>query len=211
MNEPTLLQRFIRYLEVERNASPKTLDAYRRDIGQFLVFCGKEWESDEQQLNYHRIDRLVIRLWLGSLMQSKMAKSTLARKTASVRSFLKFAYKRGVIQHNPAQLLMIPKKEHRLPRTVRPEELQTMMESIEIDTAEGKRDLAVMELLYSTGMRLSELVQLDTGDVDLKQKRVKVCGKGSRERIIPFGSFAGKALSSYLDERSKLIGKKSSV
>ncbi len=202
------LERFTRYLEIERNASSKTVEAYQRDIQQFLRFCCAEWEIEPERLDYNRIDRLMIRLWLGSLMSTRPAKSTLARKTASIRSFLKFAFKRGLIRHNPAHLLMNPKKEHRLPKTVRPEELGLMMESIDTEKPSGKRDLAIMELLYSTGMRLSELVGLNAADVDLNRKRVKVFGKGARERIIPFGNPAANALGGYLAERPLLVSKK---
>lgn len=208
MSDFLLLGRFIRYLEIERNASSKTVEAYQCDIRQFLDFCCMEWEIRPVDLDYNRIDRLMIRLWLGSLMSSKAAKSTLARKSASVRSFLKFAYKRGQILHNPAHMLMNPKKEHRLPKTVRPDELGLMMETIETDSPSGKRDLAIMELLYSTGMRLSELVGLNTSDLDLNRKRVKVFGKGARERIIPFGDPASTAIRNYLADRPQLTGSK---
>lgn len=208
MSDFQLLNRFIRYLEVERNASHHTVGAYRRDITDFLDFCCTEWDTQPEKLDYKRIDRLVIRLWLGQLMQSGFAKTTLARKTASVRSFLKFAYKRGIIVHNPAQLLMIPKKGHRLPQSVRPEEITLMMESIDTTTPSGKRDLAFLELLYSTGIRLSELVQLNVTDIDQTHKRVKVIGKGSRQRIVPYGGAAQNALEEYLKERRLLLGKK---
>lgn len=209
MSDFLLLGRFTRYLEIERNASPKTVEAYERDIRQFLDYCCREWETGPEKLNYNRIDRLMIRLWLGSLMSSRAAKSTIARKTASVRSFLKFAYKRGLIDQNPAHMLMSPKKEHRLPKTVRPDEIGLMMETIETDTPSGKRDLAILELLYSTGMRLSELVGLDISNVDLNRKRVKVFGKGARERIIPFGDPACRALRNYIADRPQLTGSKS--
>lgn len=211
MSDFPLVDRFIRYLEIERNASPRTLEAYRRDIIRFLDFCCSEWEIKAPDIDYKRIDRLIIRLWLGSLMQSGLAKSTLARKTASVRSFLKFCYIRGIIYHNPAHLLMIPRKEHRLPQTVQADHLSLMMETIETDTTAGKRDLAIMELLYSTGMRLGELIKLDTSDLDLKHQRVKVHGKGAKERIIPFGDIAKKALSDYLKERALLTDEKSTT
>ncbi len=210
MGDFLLLNRFTRYLEIERNASPKTVEAYRIDICQFLHFCSNEWGVESLQIDYNRIDRLMIRLWLGSLTKSGCAKSTLARKSASVRSFLKFAYRRGEILHNPAHLLMNPKKEHRLPKTVRPDELNLMMDTVDTDSASGKRDLAVLELLYSTGMRLSELVTLDIHDLDINKKRVKVKGKGARERIIPFGDPAKLALEHYLDQRPLLLGKKTS-
>ncbi len=208
MSEYPTLQRFTKYLEVERNASKKTIEAYKRDITQFLIFCVKEWQTTPEKLDFHRIDRLIIRLWLGSLMQQKLAKSTLARKTASVRSFLKFCFKRGLTYHNPAQLLMVPKKDQLLPQTVLVEQIDEMMNSIETDTASGARDLAFLELLYSAGIRLSELVSLDLADLDLQQNRVKVFGKGSRERIIPFGIKAAEALKHYMTKRNDLISNK---
>ena len=211
MSEFYLLQRFIKYLQIERNASPKTREAYERDINQFLLFCCKEWSADIPDFDYHRIDRLVIRLWLGSLMKSRLAKSTLARKTASVRSFLKFLFKRGLIGHNPAHLLMNPKKEHRLPVSVRPEEIALLMESVQTDSVYGKRDLAFLELLYSTGIRLDELIRLDMTDISLSRKRVKVTGKGAKDRVVPFGDPAMQALECYLKDRPLLFNRKNSL
>ncbi|MDG5766488.1 tyrosine recombinase XerC [Balneolales bacterium ANBcel1] len=204
-----LLDRFIRFMEVERNASQNTRQAYQRDLRQFLDFCCEQWKTDPEAIDYRRIDRLIIRLWLGSLMQEKYAKTTLARKTASVRSFLKYCYKRGMIHHNPAQLLMVPKKDRKLPKSIRPEQIELMMELVDTETAGGKRDLAFLELLYSSGMRLSELTTLNMPDIDVNNNRVKVQGKGSKQRVIPFGNTAREALVRYLECRSELIGKKS--
>lgn len=211
MSEFYLLQRFINYLQIERNASPKTREAYERDIIQFLQFCCKEWSIDEQGFDYNRMDRLAIRLWLGSLMKSGLAKSTLARKTASLRSFLKFLFKRGLISYNPAHLLMNPKKEHRLPVSIRPEEITLLMESVQIESVNGKRDLAILELLYSTGIRLNELICLDINDINLSRKRVKVTGKGAKERVVPFGDPAMQAVSNYLKERILLVNRKTNL
>lgn len=202
MSQFHLLDRFIRYLKVERNISPKTAEAYQRDLSQFFLFCLDKWGMEpDSEMNYSRIDRLSIRLWLGSLMQSNKAKSTLARKAASVRSFLKYSYKRGHIPSNPAMLLMNPKKERRLPKSADADTLRRMIESIETDTPEGIRDLAIIEMLYSTGMRLSELISLDVGDVNILQKRVKVTGKGKKQRIIPFGAPAAQSMGHYLKVR----------
>lgn len=211
MSEFYLLQRFVNYLQIERNASPKTREAYERDVNQFLLFCCKEWNVDIMDFDYHRIDRLAIRLWLGSLMKARLAKSTLARKTASVRSFLKFLFKRGLIYHNPAHLLMNPKKEHRLPVSIRPEEITLLMESVDTESVSGKRDLAFLELLYSTGIRLNELIRLNITDINLSRKRVKVTGKGAKERILPFGDPAMQALDGYLKARPLLANKKNKL
>ena len=205
MSINSLLERFNRYLEIERNASPRTLEAYHRDIFHFLSYCSNEWNCELEDIDIKRIDRLMIRLWLGSMMQAGLAKSTLSRKTAAVRSFLKFCFRRGVLQHNPAQLLMTPKKDHRLPVTVQNDELNLMMETIDTENVSGKRDLAILELLYGTGIRLSELVNLDTSDVILARKRLKVTGKGSKERIVPFGTHAYSALKTYMNDRALLV------
>lgn len=201
MSAFSLLDRFLRYLEIERNASSRTITAYRCDITQFLRFCSEEWKTEPEHLNYRQIDRLVIRLWLASLMENSPARSTLARKTASVRSFLKFAFKRGAIAYNPAKLLMVPKKEHRLPNSLSEPEITCLLDTIPAEDTVSKRDLAILELLYSTGMRLSELIQLNLSDLDLSRKRVKVHGKGAKERILPLGSAAAGAIKVYLQVR----------
>ncbi|MBP3192402.1 tyrosine recombinase XerC [Natronogracilivirga saccharolytica] len=208
MSTVPLLDRFLKYLEIERNASPRTVDAYRRDITQFLAFCCEEWSTTPENIDLNRIDRLMIRLWLGSGMQAGLKKATLSRKTAAIRSFLKFGFRRGELSHNPAQLLMTPKKDQRLPVTVRPDEINLMMECIDTENASGKRDRAMMELLYATGIRLSELVGLNVSDTSPEQKRIKVTGKGSKERIVPFGSHAADAMHNYLTARSELINPK---
>ncbi|MDI6400762.1 tyrosine-type recombinase/integrase [Balneolaceae bacterium ANBcel3] len=206
-DHPSLL-RFVNYLEIERNASKNTREAYQRDISEFLEFCSVQWNTSKSQLDIKRIDRLAIRLWLGNLMEKGLGKSTMARKAASIRSFLKFCYKRGDIHHNPAQLLMVPKKEKKLPVTVHSGEMERLLNLMGHDTVSGIRDAAVFELLYSTGIRLSELTQLNTDHINVWQKRIKVIGKGNRERVIPFGEKAAEVLKKYMECRSELIGKK---
>lgn len=208
MSDFSLLNRFLQYMEIERNASPNTIGAYQRDISFFLTFCCDQWGIAANELNYSRIDRLMIRLWLGSMIKQGYARSSLARKTAAVRSFLKFCFKRGEIPYNPAQWLIIPRKEHRLPKTVRSDEISVMMETVDTGSTSGKRDLAMLELLYSTGIRLSELVSLNLHHIDLKHRKARVTGKGSKERVVPFGEYARNAMNEYLAERASLIGKK---
>lgn len=201
-----LIRKYLRYLAIERNASPHTITSYENDLHQFLLFASEELGSLPDKTDISRVDRLLIRLWLGQLMEDGMSRNTLARKVASVRSFFKYCFKRGAIERNPAHLLIVPKKEHRLPVTVQAEEIARMMDLAEGDEPGERQDHAILELFYSTGMRLSELSELNLGHLSFPQKQVRVLGKGGKERIVPLGEKALGALQKHLKTREELFG-----
>jgi len=136
-----------------------------------------------------------------------MARNSIARKVASIRSFFKYCYKRGYITKNPAHLLIVPKKEKRLPSTVQIEEITRMMDLADGDSPAEKQNRAILELFYSTGIRLSELTELNVKDLNIKQKQVHVTGKGNKQRIIPLGTHAINACKAHLENRDQLFGK----
>ena len=204
-----LIAKYLRYLEVEKRYSTHTIDSYRRDLHQLLEFVAEYADCSEEEIQIEQIDRLVIRLWLGRLAENDAAKSSMARKTASIRSFFKYLYRRGHINKNPAHLLIVPKKEKRLPTTVHPEEIRRMMELADGTTPRELQDRAILELLYGSGIRLRELTGLNVDDLDLKAGQVRILGKGSRQRIVPLGSRAAEALQHHLKHRGELFGKRS--
>ena len=196
----------MRYLKIERNASAHTLNAYQTDLEQFFDFCARKFGSEDDSVPLNRIDRLLIRLWLGSLSDDGLQKSSIARKAAALRSFFKYAFKRGIIEKNPARLLVVPKKDEPLPETITPEAMARMMEQVNTRSPRGAQTKAILELFYSTGIRLSELVQLDVTDINMKLSQMKVMGKGAKQRIVPIGSKAMKALKIHLNSRTELFG-----
>jgi tyrosine recombinase XerC len=204
----TAIAKYLRYLKVERNASSHTITSYGNDLSQFLAFCSRHFDTGESEVSLSSIERLTIRLWLGELSEEGLSKSSIARKVAAVRSFFKYCLKRGLVEQNPAHLLIVPKKEKALPKTATPEDLNRMMELASGDNARSAQDRAILELFYGTGIRLSELVGLNLNDIDLELKQIKVLGKGSRQRIVPIGSQALTALKKHLSVRVHLYGKR---
>ena len=202
-----LISKYLQYLKIERNASAHTIKSYGNDLSQLLDFTTRE--NNQESVQVHEIDRLTIRLWLGELSENGMARNTIARKVASVRSFFKYCFKRGYVKKNPAHLLIVPKKEQRLPKIVRLTDIETMMNLADGDEPRQIQEKAILELFYSTGMRLSELTSLNITDLDLKQRQITVFGKGNKQRTIPLGNKALEACNRHLQTRKKLLTSKS--
>ncbi|MBI1978411.1 MAG: tyrosine recombinase XerC [Candidatus Omnitrophica bacterium] len=185
------LDRFLKHLEAEKNASPHTVKNYRSDLVEFFRFIGK---SSIQEINY-----LSIRKFLAHLKEKEFLRSTVSRKLACLKSFFKYLTREQVLNANPASGIATPKRERRLPSFLETEEVEHLLEATKGDRWEMKRDRAILELLYSSGIRVSELVGLNSEDVDLLSHLLKVRGKGKKERIVPIGSCAAEALKDYLD------------
>ncbi len=189
------LDRFFKYLSAEKNASGHTISNYRRDLDQFVSFMGK---SDQDLLSIHHFD---VRRFLGDLQKKEYARASILRKVAAVKSFFKYLWREGIIQENPLASLSSPKKQRSLPSFMTIEEVQKMLEAPDKSDWLGRRDQAILELLYSTGIRVSELVGLNLEEVDFGSELIKVRGKGKKERIVPMGRIAIKTLRSYLMAR----------
>ncbi len=200
------IDKYLKYLRIERNASPHTITSYENDLKQFLEFLSEHFGLEDSEPDINSIERLTIRLWLGELSEEDYAKSSIARKVAALRSFFKYAFKRGLIEKNPAHLLIVPKKDKPLPVTATPEDLNRMMEQAEGDNPRSIQDRAILELFYSTGIRLSEMVGLNIDDVNIELNQIKVLGKGSKQRIVPVGKRALEALKRHLQNRTTLFG-----
>lgn len=188
---------FIAYLETERNVSPHTVQAYRSDLAQMLSFVQREKGENASAPD---VDHLLLRRYLAHLSKTTK-KSSIGRKLAAVRSFFRHLLRRGAINKNPAELVATPKKEQRLPFHLDIDQATSLMEATEEGQKHALRDRAILELLYSSGLRVSELTGLTIGEIDLSGGMVRVMGKGGKERIVPVGSRATEALRAYLARR----------
>jgi len=183
---------FLRYLEVEKDVSSHTIRAYRKDLEDFAGYV---------KSNPDQIDMLDIRGFVADQIQKGMDKVTVGRKLSSVRSFLKYLYRESYIQSNPAKLVANPKKPKLLPKFLSVDDIFSLIEKPQGSGFISVRDKAILELLYSSGLRVSELSGLNVDELNIKEALVKVRGKGKKERIVPIGSKALNALKSYLIER----------
>lgn len=196
---------FLTFAEKERQYSPNTVKAYARDLARFSTFCdshyGESWSWDT-------VDRTGVRGFLGELQRSGLAKRSTARALSSVRSFYRYLQLNGRVAGNIAKAARVPRIERRLPVYLGREQMDDLFALAEARASENGflalRDLAMLELFYATGMRLSELGGLDLDRVDLLGDQVKVLGKGRKERIVPLGSKASRALRRYLPVRDQV-------
>jgi integrase/recombinase XerC len=193
-----LLKQFFQHLRYERNVSQHTLRNYSSDLEQFrdyLLLKGKV--SD---ILVSEIDHLTIREWMSNLHGESKKKTSIARKLASLRTFFQFLVREGVQENNPAKLVATPKVERKLPTHLSVEDTIRFMETPDLNSDLGRRDRAILEFLWATGMRVGELVNLSLKDIDFREKLVRVTGKRKKQRILPFGDPALQALMFYLNE-----------
>jgi integrase/recombinase XerC len=198
---------FLLHMEKERDVSPNTLKAYRRDLDELLEYLASYY--GERAWTWQGIDRLAIRGFLAHLTRRKLSKRTIARALSAVRSFYSYLHRNETVEANPARGVSSPKLERYLPGYLDRAQIELLFQSAELKAQEGKftdvRNNAIVELFYSTGMRLSELRGINRGDLDLLSQQVKVRGKGRKERIIPVGDHAQLALRNYESKRDDLI------
>lgn len=192
------IQQFTSYLQTERDVSPHTLSAYRSDLAQLLDFAVRE---KGESVSAGDFDHLFLRRYLAGLAKDTK-KSSIGRKLAAIRSFFRFLLRRGVIAGNPADLIATPKKERLLPFHLDIDQVTSLVEAPDHEQKHALRNRAILELLYSSGLRVSELTGLNIGELDLAGGMVRVTGKGGKERIVPVGSRALAALREYLQQRS---------
>jgi integrase/recombinase XerC len=204
-----LIAKFLEHLRVETNASVHTLRSYAADLEQFRSFllsrdsCLDEKNGD---VSVEKIDHLAIRAYLTHLYRGHK-KSSLARKLAAQRSFFRYLVAEGFLAQNPAEIVATPKQEKPLPTFLPVDEVFSLLETPDRSTTWGVRDRAILETLYSCGIRVSELTGLSEGDVDDSLGILKVYGKGQKERIVPIGEKALAAIREYLPQRDRILGR----
>lgn len=197
------LDRYVVYLSAERNLSPYTVRNYRAEIGQFIEFAGAHGVHEWRQ-----VDKALVRRWLTDLRMGGYAPGSIARRLSEVRSCCTYLVREDRLDHNPLATISAPKQPKRQPRVLSYDEVLAMLRMPDVTTAQGQRDLAILEVFYGSGIRLGELEQLDLKDLDLLRREVRVLGKGNKERIALFGQSAEATLQLYLrDGRPRLAGK----
>lgn len=186
-------QRYITYLEGERNLSPNTIKEYKKDIKKFF-----EYTKRAKKKNLNEIDSKFLRRYLSYLRTMRYSTSTISKKISSIRGFFSFLEMMNIIDENPSQFIPTIKREKKLPNYLKKKEMLNLLESPVLLDNLGKRDKAIFETFYSTGIRVSELVNLKIDDIDLKHKKIKVLGKGRRERITLLNKNAKDSIEEYL-------------
>jgi len=201
------IKRFLDFLAREKGFSNNTIAAYRNDLGQLATFVAAE-TGQKGDLDWARLDRPLLLNYLLTLREKGYSPATTARKVAATRSFLAFVVAKGMLKNNPAHGLSAPRVDKSLPVAISVAEVEALLrQPAKHDAPEAKRDRAMLELLYATGMRVTELVSLNLSDINLRAGFVRCLGKGSKERIIPVHRKAAQAVRAYLDEaRRHLLG-----
>lgn len=202
----SLFKQFLDHLRYERNVSEHTLRNYASDLGQFFDFLAPADKNGvRREISVHDIDHLTIREWLAELHSLNKKKTSVARKLASLRTFFQFLVREGTLETNPAKLVSTPRVERKLPVHLSIEDAIRFIETPDLETDLGKRDRAILEFLYATGVRVSELTKLDLKEVDFQNKLVRVTGKRRKQRIVPFNDLALQALLGYLSVRQNFL------
>lgn len=193
---------FLRYQRLERNASPNTLEAYRSDLEQFMAWLVGQFDDSA---SWESVTREEIRGWMAEMSEKGLSKSTMIRKTAALRSFYKYMVKRGHLPKNPTALMPSIKKGRHLPPVVTEPEVKYMLDGVlDLDADDQVLERAIVELLYGSGIRVSELTSIQLDDIDLHKQLLRVVGKGRKERIVPIGTKATEAINRWLEARKRI-------
>jgi len=195
---------FADFLALNRNASAHTVDAYRSDVEQYLASVARLRGRPAEQLMPEDLDLVSVRTFLGELHKRGQARASAARKLSAVRAFGRYLRREHVTESEPAALAASPKREQKMPAHLSVEEMKRLLEMPDASTPLGRRDRAILELFYASGLRLSELVGLDLEDVNLSARMVRVMGKGRKERLVPFNTSARQAIAAWLKDRALL-------
>jgi len=198
------LKAFLEHLRLNENASAHTVRAYESDLSQYLAFLGTHVGRRLSELTPDHLEHLGVRAFIAELNKRGNAKSSAARKLSAIRAFGRYLRREDVIDGDPASLVGTPRRESRIPNHLAVDEMSALLNAPDTAHPLGRRDQAILELFYASGLRLSELVGLDLDDVNLSGRVVRVLGKGRKERIIPFNTTAAAAIRAWLTDREAL-------
>jgi len=205
-NMKKLISGFIHQIENEKNYSKHTVLSYETDLMQFFNYLMKSIKN----VTIREISHLTLRKYVVNLKENKYSRKSIARKTSTIRSFFKYLLKERLIDSNPSLNLITPKIDKKLPNFLYIQEINKLIDSIESEKPQGIRDKTIIEMLYGTGMRVSEMINININDIDLDEQIVRVFGKGSKERILPLSNPCMEAIKNYLVIRKKYYMKKNS-
>src|SRR6185503_3211846 len=195
------LEAFIDHLRLNRNTSVHTSAAYQSDLMQLIEFAAGHLGKPLKRLRPRDLDLVVIRAYMAELYRLGQSRASVARKLSALRTFVRFMRREGWIDTDPSTLAQAPRREHKVPAHLSMDEMTTLLEAPDASTPLGRRDRAILELFYASGLRLSELVGLDMEDVNLPSRIVRVAGKGGKERLAPFNTSTQKALRLWYADR----------
>lgn len=193
------IRSFIRYISLERRYSPRTITSYSNDLHQFEEFLKDYFGVSD--IFWNKVEKKIIRYFLISLQENHLSRRSIARKLATLKSFFKYLAREEIIDHNPALSIKMPKFERKLPEYLSTTEIEAILKLPQLDDFENIRDLAILELFYGTGIRLSELINLTMDQLLLDENLIRVRGKGNKDRVVPLGTAAKKILIKYLQIR----------
>jgi integrase/recombinase XerC len=199
---------FLDHMRVEKSASSLTLISYRTDLSQFFTFMADKYGTPREEISNELFNHKSVREYLMFLQQQGLSRATMARKLASLRSFVRYLCRENILPGNPIAAVATPKQDKKLPRFLYPVEIEMLISAPDMTSTAGKRDRAILETLYATGIRVSELVGIDLKDIDLANAIVKVKGKGNKERIVPLGRKARESLAIYMNESRNNFARK---
>jgi len=198
------LKAFLRHLALNRNVSPHTVRAYESDLLQFLDHVGAIGSVKPRDVEPAALDRGAVRSFLAELHAAGLSRATSARKLAAIRTFLRYLRREELVEGDPGSLVATPKREIRMPAHLSEPEMTALLETPSAADPLGRRDRAILELFYASGLRLSELANLDVDDVNLRARMARVLGKGGKERMVPFNGSTATAIREYLPDREQL-------
>lgn len=200
------LEFYLNHLRAEKGASVLTLAGYRTDLLQVYEYLAEVMNISMEEIPAGVITHRNVRDYLAYMQHNGLSRATIARKLASLRSFVKFLCREGILENNPIAAVATPKQDKKLPKFLYTMEIEMLMAAPDIRTPLGSRDKAILETLYASGLRVSELVMMDLKDIDFPEEFIKVKGKGNKERIVPLGTKAKKALLDYIHQsRTRLL------
>jgi len=202
------LKSFLRFLALNRNLSAHKVRAYESDLTQFIGFAAAQADVKKRDLDPAQLDRAALRGFLADLHKQGQSRATAARKLAAVRTFLRYLRREAIIDDDPGALVATPKRDVRMPAHLSEAEMTALVDAPAGDTALSRRDRAILELFYASGLRLSEVAGLDMDNVDIGSKRVRVLGKGSKERLVPFNGSTQRALKDYIKDRAAIVAQR---
>ena len=199
------LKAFLTYLKLNRHVSPHTVRAYDSDVTQYLAFVASETGKKMSALGPADLDMQSVRAHIAELNKAGKARSSVARKLSGLRTFIKYLRREEILDHDPAAMAVAPKRDQTIPTHLSEPEIARLIETPDTGTPLGRRDRAMLELFYASGLRLSELVAIDLEDLNLSGRVVRVMGKGGKERLVPFNQSALSAIKAWMKDRAAIL------
>lgn len=200
------LKAFLAFLKSNRNVSPHTLRAYDGDVTQYLAFVASETGKKISALGPADLDMPSVRAHIAELNKAGKARSSVARKLSGLRTFVKYLRREEIIDHDPTAMAVAPKRDQTIPTHLSEPEIERLIETPNTGAPLGRRDRAILELFYASGLRLSELVAIDLEDLNLSERMVRVMGKGGKERLVPFNQSTLGAIKTWMKDRAAILG-----